>query len=89
MVLSSGYVRYSTKVEFLNFSPSFYYVEKMESPFFYIHVELYSSKTGVHISAFYKALLQLKLHRACDFFSVYSTNYLAGVVIPEFLLGWF
>jgi hypothetical protein len=49
----------------------------MEYPIFYIHVELYSSKTGVHISAFNKVLLQLKLHRACDFFSVYSTDYLA------------
>jgi hypothetical protein len=38
---------------------------------------IYSSKTGVHISAFNKVLLQLKLHRACDFFLVCSTDYLA------------
>jgi hypothetical protein len=38
---------------------------------------IYSSKTGVHTSAFNKVLLQLKLHRGCDFFLVYSTDYLA------------
>ncbi len=38
---------------------------------------IYCWETGVYISAFYKVLLQLKLHWACDFFSTYSTNYLA------------
>ncbi len=39
---------------------------------------IYCWETGVHISAFYKVLLQLKLHWACDFFLIYSTVYLAS-----------
>ncbi len=34
-------------------------------------------ETGVHVSAFNKVLLQLKLHWICDFFLIYSTVYLA------------
>jgi hypothetical protein len=32
---------------------------------------LLSWEAGVHISAFNNVLLQLKLHRACDFFPIF------------------
>ncbi len=39
---------------------------------------VYCWETGVHISAFNEVLLQLKLHWAFEFFSIYSTIYLAS-----------
>ncbi len=41
------------------------------------HGTIYCWETGVHISAFNKVLLQLKLHWGCDFSLIYSTVYLA------------
>jgi hypothetical protein len=45
--------------------------------FLYTCGTIYCWETGVHISAFNKVLLQLKLHWACDYFLIYSTVYLA------------
>jgi hypothetical protein len=74
MVLSSGYVCYSTKVEFPNFILSS--TRENGIPYF-LHTRgtIHHWQTGVHISAFNKVLLQLKLHKACDFFSTSFTNY--------------
>ncbi len=46
--------------------------------FLHTHGTIYYWETGVHISAFNKVLLQLKLHWVCDFFLIYSTIYLAS-----------
>ncbi len=49
--------------------------------FLHTHGTIYCWETGVHISAFNKVLLQLKLHWACDFLFIYSTS-LAGLLSP-------
>ncbi len=51
-------------------------IEKMEYPIFYMEPYIVW-ETGVHISAFNEVLLQLKLHWACEYFPIYSTDYLA------------